>query len=416
MRAARLALLGVAALLAACAEKNTQPPAELTEFTSTADIERVWSASLSDNQARLRLGLGVASAGESVFAASYGGTVAAWNAADGKRLWRTETKLTLTGGPGAGENLVVVGSDDGDIVALDAATGETKWKSRINSEILSAPYIASGTVLLRAVDGRLVALRATDGTQIWSAEEEVPRLSLRGTSRPLISGDLALAGFDNGRVLALQLSDGNNRWEVNIAPPAGRSELERMVDIDTALVSDGSHIYVVTYQGRAARLDRETGEALWTRELSSYSGLAIDEAGVYVSTADGTVVKLDRLQNGVESWRQEALARRRLSPPAVLGPLVAVADLQGYVHFLDKSTGALAARLHPLGNRVSEPPVVVGDVMVMMDADGKIAALRIKAVGDEASGARVRGGSSGGGGGGGEAPVNRSPGRTRPGL
>jgi len=205
---------------------------------------------------------------------------------------------------------------------------------------------------------------------------------------------------------------------VNIAPPAGRSELERMVDIDTALVSDGQDVYVVTYQGRAARLERETGEAVWTREISSYSGLAVDDAGVYVSTADGAVVKLDRLQNGVESWRQEALARRRLSPPAVLGPLVAVADLQGYVHFLDKSTGALAARLHPLGNRVSEPPVVVGDVMVMMDADGKIAALRIKAIGEEASGARVRGsgGGSGGGGGVSETPANRTPGRTRPGL
>src|SRR5690606_6214314 len=182
MNRARLTPLVLVALLAACSSsKDTQPPAQLTEFRSTADIERVWSANLSGAKPQLRLGLGVAAAGDAVFAASHGGEVVAFNRADGRRLWRTDTRLDLTGGPGAGENLVVVGSDSGDIVALDAATGETRWKTRINSEVLSAPAIASDTVLVRTTDGRLSALRVTDGSLIWAAEEEVPRLSLRGT-------------------------------------------------------------------------------------------------------------------------------------------------------------------------------------------------------------------------------------------
>src|SRR5690606_31347950 len=294
-------------------------------------------------------------------------------------------------------------------------TGEIRWRTRINSEVLSAPHIANDTVLLRLVDGRLVALRAADGTQMWSVEEEVPRLSLRGTARPLIVGNLAVSGFDNGRVLAAQLSDGATVWEINVAPPTGRSELERLVDIDTAIHALGDSIYVVTYQGRAASLDRATGDVNWTRDMSSYSGLAIDDEAVYVSTAEGAVVRLNRA-NGVEIWRQEALSRRRLSAPAVLGPLVAVADLAGYVHFLDRSNGALAARVHPLSARVITPPVVSGDILVMMDVEGNIAALRIAAVGEEARGNIVRGKSGGGGGGSGSTPSNRSPTRTRPGL
>jgi outer membrane protein assembly factor BamB len=391
-----MAAAAALALLAGCSSSDkVQPPAELTGFRSTADIQRSWSASLSGAKPRLRLGLGVAAAGDTVFAAGYDGEVMALNGADGRRLWRTDTKLRLSGGPGVGEGLVVVGANTGGIVALDAATGEEKWRTRINSEILSAPYVGKGVVLFRLVDGRLLALRATDGTELWSAEEDVPRLSLRGTSRPVISGEYAVAGFDNGRVLALNIADGNLVWESPVAPPTGRSELERLVDIDTALLADQGQIYVVTYQGKAAQLDQETGQPVWTRDLSSYSGLAIDEASVYVSTADGAVIRLNR-RDGFENWRQEALTRRRLSPPAVLGDFVVVADFDGYVHFLDRATGQFASRVHPLDTRVTTPPVISGDNVVMMDAEGDIVALRVRAQGEAASGTVIKGGSSGG--------------------
>src|SRR5690606_13829750 len=161
---------------------------------------------------------------------------------------------------------------------------------------------------------------------------------LRGTSRPVISGEYAVAGFDNGRVLALHIADGNLVWESPVAPPAGRSELERVVDIGPALLAAQGPVHVGTYRGRCAQLRHATGQPVWTRDLSSYSGLAIDEASVYVSAADGAVIRLNR-RDGFENWRQEALTRRRLSPPAVLGDFVVVADLDGYVHFLDRATG-----------------------------------------------------------------------------
>jgi outer membrane protein assembly factor BamB len=255
------AAIVLAVLHAACTDKNVQPPAELTEFQASADIERVWTYSLPGNAPRLRLGLGLAAEGDAVFAASYDGEVVALDRATGRRLWRHDTKLKLTGGPGAGEGLVVVGAGSGDIVALDAATGSVKWTTFINSEILSAPAIGGATVLVRAGDGRLVALRTADGSQIWSAEEEVPRLSLRGTARPLVAGELAIAGFDNGRVLGLTLATGDTVWELNVAPPVGRSELDRLVDIDTALRAMEDNIYVVTYQGKVASIDRESGQS-----------------------------------------------------------------------------------------------------------------------------------------------------------
>ncbi len=373
---ARTVLVAVLAAVAACSKsKRTDKPAELVAFQSSARIERVWSANVGDSAPKLRLGLALAAAGESLFVANHKGEVFAFNQANGRRLWRTATKLSLTGGPGVGEGLVVAGASHGDVVALDAATGEVKWKAYISSEILAAPVIANQLVVLRLVDGRVVALRAADGTQAWSAEQQVPRLSLRGTSRPTLAGNLVLSGFDNGRVLALQLADGNTVWDASVSPPTGRTELERVNDIDTQVAVQGPDAYVVTFQGKAARIDMETGEIVWTRDISSYSGLVPDETSLYITSTDGSVQKVEN-RNGVEAWKQQALLYRRLSPPAVIGELVAVADFDGYIHLLDRETGALAGRTHALSTRVSAQPIVSGDTLFMLDAAGNVVALR----------------------------------------
>ena len=368
--------LGVLSLATACANKHPRDkPAELTKFSSTATIDKVWSFSAGDGAPKLRLGLSLATDGKVIYTASHKGDVTAIDAASGKKLWHVKTALKLTGGPGVGDGLVVAGASHGDIVALDAATGARKWKSHINSEVLAAPAIGGGVVVVRMGDGRVVGLNAADGTEKWSAEQTVPKLSLRGTGKPAIVGNIALCGFDTGRVMALALSDGGTLWDANVSPPSGKSEIERLNDVDSAVKVGGDDIYAVNYHGKAVRINRDTGQVLWSRDVSSYAGIAIDDEGVYVSSDTGSLVKLGR-RNGVELWKQEALAFRRLSPPTVVGGMLVVADYQGYVHVLSDK-GELLARSHAMGARVSAAPLVVGDLLVMMDVDGKVVALRI---------------------------------------
>ncbi len=375
-RALGLATLSTLAALAACEKnKNVDPPAELTDFKATAKVERVWSSGIGGGDPLLRLGLGISRDGDMVFAAGHDGNVGAFDIKTGKRIWKTNTKLPLSGGPGAGQGLVVAGADHGDIVALDAKTGAIRWKTRVNSEILAAPAVGVDLVVMRSVDGRVWALRVADGSVAWSAEQQVPRLTLRGTAQPVISGDLALTGFDNGRVMALALTNGATAWETTVAPASGRTELERLVDIDSAVKIVGDDVYAVTFQGKVARIARDTGQVWWSRDLSSYRGLDTDEEGLYVSTAEGAVVKIAR-RTGVEVWKQEALSRRRLSPPALVGPYVVVADLEGYLHFLDVNTGALAARVHATGERVRSAPIVDGDTVIIKDDKGNLSAWR----------------------------------------
>jgi outer membrane protein assembly factor BamB len=374
---ARTAALMALVALAACASKakKAEQPAELVKFQSTATITRVWSASVGSSAPKLLLGLSLAAEGDALFAANHNGEVVALRQADGRRMWQTSTRLPLTGGPAAGEGLVVIGGSHGHVVALDAANGQIKWRSFINSELLSAPVVTKDVVVLRTVDGRIAALRTSDGVQAWSAEQQVPRLSLRGIARPIVAGELAISGFDNGRVMAVQLADGATAWDADVSPASGKTELERVNDVDTQVVAQGDSVYAVTFQGKAANIDLQTGQVQWTRDVSSYSGLALDDQNIYITTAEGSLVKLVA-RNGIEEWNSSVLARRRLSPPAVLGDLVAVGDYDGYVHFFDRRTGKLAGRIHALSKRVSAEPVVSGDTLYMLDAGGNIVALR----------------------------------------
>lgn len=375
--AALTALAAALLLVGGCASNDKiDPPAELVKIKPTVRVEKAWSLSVGGAKPELRLGLGVAAADNRVYVASHKGDVLALSLANGKTVWRTRTKLPLSGGPGVGEGIVVVGAGHGDLVALDAASGAIRWKTRVNSEILSAPAIGSGLVVLRTVDGRLHALQVSDGAVVWAVEQQVPRLSLRGAAVPVIAGDAALSGFDNGRVLAASLKDGSTLWEFTVAPPSGRTELERLVDIDSALHVVDDDVFAVSFQGRAVRLARDSGQVWWARDLSSFRGFTVDAEAIYVSTSDGQLVKIAIL-TGVEVWRQDQLRNRNLSAPVLLGGQVAVADYKGYVHFYDRATGALTARLSGGGKVVSNAPVAAGELALFMNDKGQLSAYRL---------------------------------------
>jgi outer membrane protein assembly factor BamB len=374
----RWTTLAVLLLVAACSkDKDIDTPAVLTPFAATLKAERVWTAKVPDKGAKvLRLGLGLATEGNHVYAAGYKGEVVAFDIANGRKLWTTKLKKTpFSGGPAASADLVVVGTSEGEVVALKPADGKLLWRVRLNGEILAAPAISDRAVAVRTVDGKLRALSPKDGHELWAQEQQVPRLSLRGTSRPVIAGDLTLCGFDNGKVIAVNMNDGSLQWEATVAPPHGRTELERLADVDSTPRVSGSDVFTVGFQGRVAMLALDTGQVWWSHDASSYRGIALDDDALYIANSEGEVVALRR-KTGAELWRQKALLHRGLSAVALTDNSVVTADFQGNVHWLDKATGDLAARM-PTGKiRVSNPPVVSGNMVIVINDAGHITAFR----------------------------------------
>ena len=358
-------------------DKDVEPPAVLVKFPASLSVKELWSEGVGGGkkQAVLRLGLGPALDNGVVFAASHKGEVLAASLDTGQHIWVKNLKIPLSAGPAAGAGMVVVGSSKGAVVALDGATGRELWRSRLNSELLSAPAISETVVVIRAVDGRLHGLDAHNGKELWSVEQQVPRLSLRGTATPIIDKEVAISGFDNGKVMAVSLHTGDTVWDTALASPHGRTELDRLVDIDSAVRAVGDNVFAAGFQGRTAMLALDSGQIWWAHDMSSYRGLAADDDNLYVTQSDGIVVAL-RQRDGSELWRNQKLKLRRLSTPVLTSTAVAVADFQGYVHWLDKATGELVARQRIAKERVSNSPVAVGDTIVVLTDRGKLAALR----------------------------------------
>jgi len=368
-------LAAFGALVACDKDKTALPPAELVDINQTLPVKELWSASVGDGEAKLRLALGLAENAGVLYAASRDGDVVALDPANGRVRWKAETVDDLSAGPAAGNGLVVVGSTSGKVIALDAESGKQRWEANVSGEVLAAPLVSGDRVVVRLVDGRLRGLNAADGKEAWMVDDIVPRLTLRGTSPPVGVGDVAICGFDSGRVMAVSLANGDILWQVQVATPRGRTELERIADVDAAVRVAGEEVFAVGYQGRVAMIALDSGQLWWARDLSSYRGLGLDDGQLYVATSDGDVVALRRRDGGTV-WQQKGLARRALGVPAVHGGAVVVGDFDGYLHWLDPGNGRFVARKRLGRARISAAPVVVDDRLFVIDEDGKIAAFR----------------------------------------
>jgi len=378
-RDARSALLaGFASVLlvaAGCSDKDPDPPVKLGPITSKLDVKGLWSAGLGGGAQRLRLALRPVIVDQKVYAASHGGEVVALSESNGKRIWSVKTKLPLSAGPEVSGDSLIVGSSDGDILALDAANGKERWRKTIASEVLAQPLIVNDIVVVRTVNGHLEGLSLQDGSTKWTVDEQVPRLTLRGTAPPILAKDRIVAGFDNCRVIAVDPRNGDTLWDTVVNAPHGRTELERLSDIDSPARVWGDDIFVVGFQGRIAMLALDSGQIWWARDASSYRGFAMDENTIFLTNADSLVVAMKRT-DGTVLWEQKGLRKRGLTAPAIDGDALVVGDYEGYLHWLDKSTGEIVARAKAGGDRITNSAIAT-DAGVFVETDsGKLLAFR----------------------------------------
>lgn len=358
------------------ADAQVVQPNPLVELQNEVQPQTLWSRDVGAGSGDQRLGLQPAISRDTVYVADGRGRVQAFAVADGSLRWQVDLDAPISGGPGVGEGLVLLGTDDAEVIALSAENGEERWRTRVSSEVLSVPAAGSGTVVVHTVDGKLSGLEATNGNERWRYEREVPVLTLRGSGSPVISGGAVYAGMAGGKLVALRLDNGSLIWDVAVTVPGGRSELQRLADIDGDPLVLGGGVFVATYQGEVAALEERSGRVAWRRKMSAYTRMAADFQGLYVSDAEGVVWGLD-IRSGTARWSQDALKHRGLSHVGVLDDLVVVGDFEGYLHWLDREDGSMVAR-----TRVGTDPITTGlqvadDVLYVQGEGGDFAAIRL---------------------------------------
>lgn len=347
------------------------PPAVLEEIKPNYAAKIDWSINIGKTN---KYDYTPALDSSAVYAANATGDITKIDIATGRQLWRINAGEAISGGVGIGAGIVLVGTNKGNLLAFDAA-GKLLWKSKLSSEILSVPRYFDGLVIVRTGDNHIFGIDAADGSRKWVYERISPALSLRSSVGLVADSGAVYAGFAGGKMVAIRADNGKLLWEATVAQPKGVTEIERIADITSLPVVDGPLVYAVAYQGRIAAIDRTNGKVVWNREIASYSGLSAEDAKVFVSHTLGAVYSLD-YATGKTFWRQGALANRRLTAPLPMSSLIAVGDLEGYIHFLTREEGNFGARIKLDGNAVmSIVPGAKSNQLIAETRDGGIYAV-----------------------------------------
>ncbi len=367
--------------LSACSaffdKDNTPPPNPLVSFKQELNVKPLWYTSTGSGVGKNYLKLAPSIQGPWIFTASHNGTVAANDKISGKSIWYTRVRSAgITGGVHASGNAVYVSTSDGETIALNQANGNTLWKATTTSEILAPAAGSQGIAVVKSIDDHIVGYSAYDGHVLWNYHETEPSLMLRGSSAPQISRDSVLVGFENGNLAKLNLHSGRQQWNVAIAEPQGIFAIQRMIDMDADPIIVGNRVYAATYQGRIAAVNLASGGEIWSHDISSFSGLASDGNKVFVSDARSHIWAFNA-SNGADAWQQNSLYARTITGPAVIGDYVVVGDAEGYLHWMSKQDGHFVARTYVNSSGILATPIVDNNILYVYTNDGHLAAYSV---------------------------------------
>ncbi|MEM7053958.1 MAG: outer membrane protein assembly factor BamB [Pseudomonadota bacterium] len=373
-----LSVLTLAVCLAACGlfggdEAEEDSPLELIDFEVSLEVDELWSTSAGDGIDRRSPNLQPFYTNGQIWVADHKGRVFAIDAASGERRTEFDLDMDLSAGPAVYGDRLILGTFEGQLLMVDARSGTIEWRAQLSSEILAEPVLADGMVIVRCIDGRVFGIDADSGSRQWVYDRSIPLLTLRGNGAPLARGGQVFLGYDDGSVVALQVTDGTLLWEARVSVGEGRSQLDRLADIDGSLAVVGRDLYAVTRHGRMASLALDSGRIQWVKDVTSHSGLSISRTQLGATDIDDSVWIVD-LQSGDTIWRNEDLLRRELTQPVPMGDQWVVADGDGYLHWLDAETGRFSARTQASSKRPAGPPLVIGNTLYLLDRDGRLSA------------------------------------------
>ena len=356
---------------------NAEPPKELEPLEPTVAMNVLWKTSVGKGYDGRVVNLVPAVTSTAVYVADRRGLLEAHARQDGERLWSHETALEISAGPVVAGDKLLMGTSNAEIIAVSIVDGALLWKATLTSEMLALPRVAHNVVVVRTSDGRLVGLDLQHGGLKWSHERSIPPLSVRSQGSPTIVGDLVLDGFGGGKLIALSLQDGRLVWETTAATGRGRSEVERLVELDADPLVEDETVYITGFQAGITAVNIPDGEILW-HQNGAYSSHGMDPGRhtFFISDTNSDVARFDSA-NGVEKWKQTALHQRRLTVPATVRNYVVVGDFEGYVHALSADDGRLVGRLEIDNEPILAPPVFHDETLFVYSSSGVLAAIGI---------------------------------------
>lgn len=372
----RLPVLLIILVLAACGSKNQDTkPNDLTDVEKVGSVKVLWKKNLKRSEDAYGYKLIPSENNGNLYVASQFGQVLSLNAKTGAANWEVDLESEISAGPGVGDTILVVGGPEGKVIALDIDSGSVLWENSVTSEVLSPPVIDRNKVVVRTQDGRVYGFSIQNGQRDWVFDTNIPNLTLRGNSTPIAKGGRIYIGFDNGKVAALNILDGSVLWQQNVINSQGKTEIDRIADIDGDIAVVATDLYLSSAADKTMSVATESGRVLWSQNIGSVTGVTVSRRSLYLSDNQSIINELNRM-DGTKGWVQDSLLNRNLTKPSYyLGDLL-VGDYEGYVHIIDGVSGEVINRVKAGKDQLYHAPLVVGDIFYTYNYDGQIMAMR----------------------------------------
>ena len=358
------------ALIGCSGSSRVRKPAELIPVTNQFEMVPVWTTNIGSSEG---FNFHSAVAGDAIYAASNGGAVTKIDLATGKKVWEASVPERLAIGPGSDGRITVVVGIKGTVYAFDDM-GKPLWNINIASEVLSEPVVSGGVVIVRTLDNRFLGLDAQTGTRRWIYQRPQSALSLRvGYGMLTLNNEVVVTGFSAGRFGMIAIANGGLVWETPISFPKGFSEIERLNDVTAQPSIEGDIVCAVSYQGRIGCAQVRTGNLLWYKDFSSYTGTA-QSAELVFSANEKSQISAFATKDGTPVWENTKLTYRDVGESLAIGKVILMGDVEGYVHTLSQSNGDYVSRFRHDSSPISVAPIAVGGLILIQSQGGKLAA------------------------------------------
>ncbi len=275
--------------------------------------------------------------------------------ADGKKLWEFSAPGGFVAPAGYRQGRVFVGDVEGNFYCLDANSGKQLWKFTTKGEIDSGPNFYKDRVLFGSQDNNLYCLETESGQLVWKYET-----SNQIRCSPTVADGHALVAGCDGNLHIIDLETGRSVGEVPMGGPT----------MCTPAVA-GQRAFVGTEDGVFMAVDIQEKKPLWKFQNPQHAGAfrasaAVTPGAVVVASRDRHVHALNP-QTGEPLWSFSAKARVDCSP-VVVGELVFVGAANGRLFGLEVKTGKLRWEYEAGGAIVGSPAAAAERLVIGTDA------------------------------------------------
>jgi outer membrane protein assembly factor BamB len=342
-------------------------------------VHQIWTADAgTGSSSKGRLSALPLVADGKVFTLDAGGTVSAFNAGSGARIWSAsvtpENEKSAEGFGGGialdgGQLYVTTGY--GTVVAINPGSGAIIWTKRTGEPIRSSPTAAGGKIYFVSTDSVLHCLNAADGAELWTARGLPQAATLLSNVSPAVGKGLVIVPYPAGDIVAYQM-DGQKAWNESLSREGDTSASDILGDPARPVIDQGM-VFAVSHGGKMIASSEATGERVWTRTLASTQMPWVAGDTVYVVEVTGKLLALSRAEGKIR-WMVDLPPSGRWSGPVLAGGKVWSVSADGLLVGADARTGTLSSQVN-LDTSVYVSPIVADGRMYILADNAHLIAL-----------------------------------------